>query len=318
MKRIHYNEETFKNKVSELYNSEVQIIGHFKSLDKPILSQDKFGIMQCTAASLLVSKPGIKAALNKTQYFMNMLKDSYPEIAEQLEPQSEYKAMKQKMLFKTKFGIVSIFPDALIHGHTPSIRSAVNRKEYFENQLLFIYGDQYKFKIISTDRHKGKVGIICPIHGLQYVDSDSIFLGTGCPKCNREVAEPNLLYLVRLYTEEESFYKLGVSHKLKNGNISMFKSYEALGYNVEILKIITFKDSLNCREFELKLKRLIRNNLYVPKKWDYAKSTEAFQENILTKVTEQINNVEYDIVSTSMETQSRITEQELTTPIEDT
>lgn len=138
MSKNHYNEETFSKKILELYNSEVQIIGHYKGLNKSILSQDKFGVMQCTASSLLLSRPGIKAALNKSQYFMNMLKGAYPEIAEQLEPQSEYKTMKEKMLFKTKFGIVSISPDALLHGNTPTIRNAINRKNYYKNQLLFM------------------------------------------------------------------------------------------------------------------------------------------------------------------------------------
>lgn len=317
MKRIHYNEEIFKSKIFELYNSEIQIIGHFKGLNKTILSQDCFGIMQCNAGSLLVSKPGIKAALNKTQYFMNMLEKVHPEIAEQLEPQSEYRAMKQKMLFKTKFGVVSASPDTLIHGHTPNIRSAVDRKAYFKNQLKFIYGDSYEFIITSTDRHKGKVGLICPEHGLQYVDSDIIFSGAGCPKCNRDTADPNLFYLIRLYTDDESFYKLGISHRLKNGSISRFKTYKSLGYNIDPLKIVVFKDSLESREFELKLKKLIRTNLYIPKKWDYNTSTEAFQENTLAKILEQINNIEYDIVSTSMETQSSNTEQEVTPPIED-
>lgn len=316
MNKNHYNEETFSKKILELYNSEVQIIGHYKGLNKPILSQDKFGVMQCKASSLLLSKPGIKAALNKSQYFMNMLKDTYPEMTKQLEPQSEYRTMKEKMLFKTKFGIVAISPDALLHGHTPNIRSAINRKDYFKNQLLFIYGNKYQFKITSTDRHSGKVGIICPKHGLQYVDSDSIFLGTGCPKCNRDLAKPNLFYLVKLYTENESFYKLGISHKLKNGEISRFKSYEALGYNIEILKLVHFKNAIDCQEFGLILKRLIKPNLYIPKNWNCATVTETFQKNILTKIIEQIDNIEYDIVSTSMETQSFI-DQEVTTPIKD-
>ena len=45
--------------------------------------------------------------------------------------------------------------------------------------------------------------------------------------------------------------------------------------------------------------------------------TEAFQKDMLAKIIEQINNIEYDIVSTSMETWSSGTEQEVTSPIED-
>lgn len=75
-------------------------------------------------------------------------------------------------------------------------------------------------------------------------------------------------------------------------------------------------------------KTIIRTNYYLWNKfkiistggilenWNYSTSPETFQENTLTKVIEQIDNIEYDIVSTSMETQSFI-EQEVTTPIKD-
>ena len=78
---------------------------------------------------------------------------------------SEYITAKQKMLFKDRFGIVSVTPDNLIHGHAPNIKSAINRKEYFKNQLLFIYRDKYEFEINSTSRHFGTVTLICKKHG---------------------------------------------------------------------------------------------------------------------------------------------------------
>lgn len=106
---------------------------------------------------------------------MRMLQLEHPEIAELVTPASEYEAMKKKMLFNTKYGLVSVNPDNLIYGHTPTIRTAVNRKEYFKNQLLFLYDNKYDFKIDSTDRHKGRVTLICPTHGKQSVDSDGYF-----------------------------------------------------------------------------------------------------------------------------------------------
>lgn len=184
---------------------------------------------------------------------MNLLKFKYPDIAQSLEPQSEYKKMKDKMLFKTKFGIVAITPDALLHGHIPSIRSAVNRKEYFKNQLMYLYDNKYDFEITSTDRHKGKVTLICPIHGKQIIDSDGIFLGIGCPKCNKDIQSSNVFYLIQLFNENESFFKLGISHYKKNGKLSRFSDYKTLGYNIKVIKLITFKDALDCKEFELKL-----------------------------------------------------------------
>lgn len=308
---MKYNEEIFKKELYKLYKNDLKLISHFKSIAKPIILQDQFGLIQVAQArQALQGNPGILGALNKTQYFMNLLKFKYPDIAQSLEPQSEYKKMKDKMLFKTKFGIVAITPDALLHGHLPNIRSAVNRKEYFKNQLIYLYDNKYDFEITSTDRHKGKVTLICPIHGKQIIDSDGIFLGIGCPKCNKDIQSSNVFYLIKLFNENESFFKLGISHYKKNGKLSRFSDYKPLGYNIKVLKLITFKDALDCKEFELKLKQLIKPNLYKPKKWTSQISTETFKDSFLNIILQEINNIKYDIVSTSNENQSSINDQD--------
>ena len=116
-----YNEVEFKNEVNLIYNGEIEVVGRYKSISQPILVKDKYGVMSLPKAfQVLSNKPGIKASLNPTEYFMNQLRDVYPEIAEEVSPASEYKTMKQKMLFNTKFGLVSISPDAMLHGHKPN------------------------------------------------------------------------------------------------------------------------------------------------------------------------------------------------------
>lgn len=260
-----YNEVEFKNEVNRIYNGEIEVVGRYKSMSKPILVKDKYGVMSLPKAfQILSNKPGIKASLNPTEYFMNQLRDVYPEIAEEVSPASEYKTMKQKMLFNTKFGLVSISPDALLHGHKPNVRSAVDRKDYMRNQLLYLYNNEYDFIIDSTDRHNGRIRLVCPIHGEVSIDSCHIFSGCGCPKCNECVKKSNYFYLIRLYSEFESFYKLGVTY-LQNGSPRRFKDYNKLGYQIEVLKLIEFKTYEECHDKEVKLKRLIRNYTYCPK-----------------------------------------------------
>lgn len=299
---MKYSEETFKKEVTELYKGEIKIIGKFKGISKPILIEDKYGIMQAKVAKQIINnRPGINLALNKTEYFMNQLRELYPEIAKDLTPASEYIKAREKMLFNTKYGIVSATPDNLIHGHKPNIRSAIDRKTYFKNQLLFLYDNKYDFEITSTDRHNGRVTLICPIHGKQSIDSDTIFLGTGCPCCNKGWEKSDTFYLIKLYDEKESFYKLGISYKLKNGDIRRFREYRNLNYNIEVMYTHTFQDALECKEFESKLKQLIKFNLYVPNRWDYNTSTETFTDELLPIIKQ---NLIYDIVSTSNENQS--------------
>ena len=305
-----FTEEEFKKEVNLKYNNEIEIVGKFKGLSFPIIFKTKYGVCQLKKAQdLLKSFPSIKSALNKTEYFMEMLKEKYPEIAKRLTPQSEYKAMKQKMLFNTQFGLITVNPDALMAGHCPNIRSAVNRKDYFKAQLEYLYdGKGYEFEITSTDRHKGRVKLICPIHGEQWVDSDGIFLGHGCPECNQGWTKSNIFYLIRLYNEEESFYKLGISYIQTNGKVRRFKDYKKLGYNIEEIKILQFEDFMQCRDFETKMKRIIKHNIYNPKHWNNNKSVECFSNEILPTIINKLN--EQDIVSTSSESQSSLQAEE--------
>lgn len=69
---MKYNEEQFKKEVAKLYNGEIEIVSKFKGLTYSILCQDKYGVMSIkTARQILTNRPGIKMALNKTEYFMN-------------------------------------------------------------------------------------------------------------------------------------------------------------------------------------------------------------------------------------------------------
>ena len=305
-----YTEEQFLEKVKNIHGDEIEVIGRFKGVTKPILFKTKYGICQYPTARQLYNEnqiPTIKCALNKTEYFMEMLREKYPEIAEQVVPQSEYKAMKEKMLFNTRFGIVSINPDMLMSGHVPSIRSAIDRKDYFKKQLEYLYdGKGYEFDIesSSTDRHKGRVKFICPIHGEQWVDSDGIFLGHGCPECNQGWTKSNIFYLIKLYNETESFYKLGISYIDINNKVRRYRDYKKLGYNVEQIKLLQFEDFMQCRDFETKMKHIIKNSIYIPNNWTSNGTTECFKDTILPKILNILSNEKYDIVSTSSENQS--------------
>lgn len=232
---------------------------------------------------------------------MNQLRESHPEIAKELTPLTEYKAAKQQMLFKNKFGIVSTTPDALMHGHIPGIKAAVDRKDYFRNQLLYLYQDyDYDFKVTSTSRHEGRVTLICPIHGEQSVDTDGIFLGRGCPVCNNHLAKSDTLYIVKLTNEQESFYKLGISYMV-DGRVRRYKDYENIGYTVTELITKQYDSFEECIEVETQLKRIIRSVLYQPSVLANKTSTECFQDSVLDILLEKLNQ---DIVSTSTEMQS--------------
>lgn len=185
MGKIKYNEDNFKKQVDQRFNGEIEVVSRFKGIDKPILVKNKYGIMRVKQARQILNyTPNIQAALNKTEYFMNQLTEIHPDIAKMIKPMSEYETAKEKMIFDTKYGLVSVAPDKLMQGHIPSIKSAINKKEYMRKQLLTLYDYKYDFIITSTDRHKGRNILVCPVHGQVSIDSCHIFSGCGCPKCN--------------------------------------------------------------------------------------------------------------------------------------
>ena len=96
------------------------------------------------------------------------------------------------------------------------------------------------------------------------------------------------IYLIKLKLNDDEFYKLGISYCDEKGNIRRFNDYKILGYKIEILKTITFEISRNCKDLELKLKRLIKNDVYTPKVWPHETSTECFKENLLDIILKNI------------------------------
>ena len=66
-------------------------------------------------------------------------------------------------------------------------------------------------------------------------------------------------------SEKETFYKLGITYRLKDGSLRRYKDYKTLGYNIEELFSKDFEDFTACIDLETKLKRLIKDFLYTPK-----------------------------------------------------
>lgn len=282
------NETEFKKLVTELYKGEIEVVGKFIGLSYPILIKDKYGIMLSQKANLILKyRPTINIALNKTEYVMNMLKEKHIEIYNKIKCVEEYKTMKSLTLFETDFGLVKTSFDSLLSGHMPGIQSAVNRKEYFKNQLKLIYGNKYDFKINNTSRHGGKSILICPVHGEVVVDNDYIFMGKGCPKCNN-ITPSTTFYFIKIKFNNFQCYKIGISYRLSNNQLRRYIDYRKKGYTIEVIKEIDFENNLELKQFELKIKKIIKNNLVTPPNWDSNIATECFSTDLFELVLNQV------------------------------
>lgn len=111
--------------------------------------------MSNTISTFVEHKPKVMNR-NKTQEkFIEKIKTMYPN----LEIIGEYINNNSDMLVKDKYGILISTPKSLMEGHTPNIRSAKDKTQYFKNQLKDIspeievtgeyVGNKIKIKLAS-------------------------------------------------------------------------------------------------------------------------------------------------------------------------
>src|SRR6478609_999712 len=92
-----------------------------------------------------------------------------------------------KVKVNSRFGIC-IFPKkTLLKGAKDSIKSAINKNEYFINQLKEIYSNNYLYNLINYTSFKEKVILICKIHGNFTQRSDYLLNNIACPQCGRRL-----------------------------------------------------------------------------------------------------------------------------------
>lgn len=132
----------------------------------------------------------------------------------------------------------------------------LNTKLFIEKAKL-IHLEKYDYSLSEYIGYHTKLKIICRRHGVFIQDPASHLDGSGCNKCNKKgglnlwadsawseagkkslTSEGFTLYLVRLYNENELFYKVG-----KTFNTVKQRFYKSLPYNYEIIDTIISKNS---------------------------------------------------------------------------
>lgn len=191
-----------------------------------------------------------------------------------------------KVLVKTEFGDC-IFPKkTLLRGAKASIKSAINKNEYFTNQIKNLYSN-YDFSLLNYLGFKKKIEIICKIHGNFHQRADHLLNGIGCPKCGRQLTADYLkinptgwsytswinasknsknfdsfkVYIIECWNEEERFYKIGKTFTKVN---KRFDWKHLMPYEYNIVKIFTGSGK-EISELETKLKNMNKLNKYSPK-----------------------------------------------------
>ncbi len=170
------NMEVFKN---------IEFLEKYRRSGEKIKARDKYGEIYVKPNSLLSgSIPSIKSALNKTEYFKNILKEVNPKAYEEFEFIENYKGNKKKIKAIGKYGEVLVRPHDLLQGKFPTIQLAIDKDKYFANQGIEVHKNKYGYENIIYVNTYTKIEIYCnDCKEYFWQTPDSHLQGRGCSRC---------------------------------------------------------------------------------------------------------------------------------------
>ena len=176
-------------------------------------------------------------------------------------------------------------------------------KQKFEEKARKVHGDKYDYHNVYYINNKTEVKIVCPFHGEFYQRPDAHLNGQGCPDCvvrfdhrmlekwikenPKRHDEKCLVYLIRIYNDNEDFLKLGITSK-DNTNKRFSNTLEISGYSYKIIaeKQTTKKSAIL---MEKKAKESLNSYSYSPLK-RFDGWTECFTLKAKDQIEEMITH----------------------------
>lgn len=288
---------------SQFKNNEFVIVSKYGYRTNKILVKDKYGELLADVNNLLRNhKLSISSAVNKTDYFKNMLlvnnkgyeNNNFIVIGNYISG--------EKILIKDKYSEYLISTSNLLNNRNPTIISSTDKNLYTKNKLNEIHNYKYGYNNLIYNKRISIVDITCPIHGDFKQSLNDHYRGEGCVKCGRDSATKYIsenstgwgfsswekqayqsknfdsfkVYIIKCWNEKEEFYKIGRTFStVKN----RFLSKKSMPYKYKIINI--FKDSaLKVWNMERDLKNINKDYKYIPKiKFNGSQECYNFIEN---------------------------------------
>ena len=189
---------------------------------------------------------------------------------------SEYKNNKTPILVEDKYGKLLMSPRSLYNNKQISILNAVDKTQYFINKATDVHKGKYTYEKAAYTGTKNKVVVTCPIHGDFEQEAQAHLQGKGCTKCKNEKTgwtytawskaapgNPGILYVIRCWSDDEEFYKIGITCQSKVGD--RYHNRLRMPYNYDIVEEIVSDDRKYIYKLEKKLKRNHKELAYEPK-----------------------------------------------------
>lgn len=168
-------------------------------------------------------------------------------------------------------------------------------KTNFINKVGEKFSDKYDLSEMEYKDCKTPIKIICNIHGEFYKTPESFLDGRGCPLCNqyggrnRRYAKHEwvmfagsrtcILYLVKLYDENETFLKIGITAQ---SSIKKILKQCKPKYMGDVICFATGNASF-IFDKEVELQRLFKDHKYHPLK-KFGGYTECYDMSMLNEI----------------------------------
>jgi hypothetical protein len=255
----------------------------YKLNNKKLLLGTKYGDVLISPNKLLKgTKPCISNSINPENYILEYIKinnkDFYDKI---LKIKTKYTGYQTPILLDTIYGEIKLSPDSIFRGNTFDIRASTDKIDFIYNYLK-IHHPKYKGINIISDFKGCREPIEVKYNSETYITTtDALFRGVFSGEKNigvkiKSILENNkekfkneecFIYKVKLYNEDESFYKIGISKNLK-------ERFKTIPYDVEIIEIIS-SNRYDSYYIEQNYHNILKKFKYEPKT-KFAGQTECF------------------------------------------
>ena len=292
-----------------------KVLNDYQNRDSKIVVEDKLGQYSIAAHALLDGVvPSLVNSVNKNTYLTNKYRNIYGEIYDYSGFNYISMHTKSNVICK-RHGLFKVRPDIHLRGLgclscREEIREVEDNKlriEKFRLKAESWYGKIYDYSLVNYIKNgKESVTIICSKHGEFQCIVDNFLKGNGCKFCNYENAsswdvlswtksannskhfKQFTIYFVRLFKDEESFYKIGRTYR----EISL-RFQEISQYSYEVIHTASHDDPKIIFDLENHLKRTFKAHKYKPLK------SFGGQHECFTFTPEQIESVKRQMTLTS-------------------
>ena len=263
-----------------------------------LVRMDGFEFLVYKSGLAKLTKPTIMTCTDKTGYFFFKYKD-------RLTDKLDYSKLKyihsEKAVTVTCpiHGDIEMSPEVLSRGNgcnacgneSAGIKKT-NTHEYNLKRAREVHGERYTYGFLGVPSHS-KVEISCPSHGAFIQKLTNHTDGKkGCPECARE-SNPAFnrsafakypvyyLYVMRLYSDEEDFLKIGISKNSKH-RAKIITGRTDTPYTAEVV-YTQETDGVGAWDLEKLLHREFKEFRHKPKH-NFKGSTECFSSVCLDPV----------------------------------